>query len=169
MLRLTVRALALVAALVATSNTWASENNTPFIDLIDVDGQPVTTEADVGHGKWQLVMIWAIDCHICKEMKPKISAFHNKHKDDDAVVFGLALDGPSKVAEVKQYIDDYNVSFPSYIGRFTDITSTFEVNNGAPFAGTPTYLLFNPVGELMAIDFGLVDIDALERFIERNT
>lgn len=78
MLRAMARATALLVLLCGTHA--AASDKAPFADLIDIDGKPVTTEADVGIGKWQLVMLWATDCHICGEMKPLMSAFHDKHK-----------------------------------------------------------------------------------------
>lgn len=167
MLRTILRAIVLVAAFSA-SQVWASDK-APFRDLVDINGQPVTTEADVGIGKWQVIMIWATDCHICAEMKPKLSAFHDKHKDGRAEVYGIALDGPDNVAAVKQYMIDHKVTFPTYIGDVNLIAVNFEINNQTPLTGTPTYMLFNPAGELMAIDYGMLDVSAIERFMDRNS
>lgn len=167
MFRLIIRTIVLTLAL-AAPQAWA-ESNAPFPDLITIDGKPVTNEADVGNGKWQLVMIWATDCHICSVMKPKMSAFHDKHKDTDAQVYGVALDGASKLADVQKYMTDHKVTFPTYIGEIGLIAVNFEINSQTQLRGTPTYLLFSPTGELMAIDFGMLDVDSIERFMERNS
>lgn len=167
MLKVSIRALLLVIAF-GVSQAWAN-SNAPFRDLVDIDGEPVTTQADVGNGKWQVVMIWATDCHICSIMKPKMSAFHDKHKDSDAEVYGIALDGAERLEAVQQYMADHKVTFPTYIGDINLIAVNFEINNGTPLSGTPTYLLFNPAGEMVAMDFGMLDVDAIERFMKRNT
>jgi len=167
MLNVTVRVLVLMACF-GVSQVWASDK-APFRDLVDIDGKPVTTQADVGNGKWQVVMIWATDCHICSVMKPKMSAFHDKHKDTDAQVYGVALDGPAELAAVQKYMIDHKVTFPTYIGDINLIAVNFEINHGTALRGTPTYLLFNPAGEMVAIDFGMLDVDAIERFMDRNT
>jgi len=154
--------------LISGSHANASDK-APFADLVNIEGNPVTTEADVGIGKWQVVMIWATDCHVCVEMKPLMSAFHDKHKDSDAEVYGIALDGAENVRAVKQYMTDHKVTFPTYIGELGLIAVNFEINAEVRLSGTPTYMLFNPAGELVAIDYGMLDIDALESFISRNS
>lgn len=158
-----------VLAAVLASSSLSASLNAPFGDLVDVDGNKVTTAANLGNGKWQLVMIWATNCHVCAEMKPKLSEFHNEHKDIDAQVYGVALDGHDRIDEVKQYMQRHNVSFPTFVGELGLVAANFELNSQVPLRGTPTYLLFNPAGELMAIDYGMLNIDAIERFMARNT
>lgn len=159
----------LVVSGVLFSSSLAANVPAPFGDLVDVDGQQVTTEANLGTGQWQLVMLWATDCHICAEMKPKLSAFHDKHKELDAQVYGIALDGHKQADAVKRYMNQHNVTFPTFIGELALVAMNFEINSQVPLSGTPTYLLFNPAGELLAIDYGMLDIGAIESFIERNT
>lgn len=167
MLRLTFRVVVLLSAF-AASQAWA-EALAPFPDLVTVDGTAVTTESDVGNGKWNLVMIWATDCHVCSIMKPKISAFHNKHKDLNAEVYGIALDGRENLDAVKFYMKEHKVAFPTYVGEIDLVAINYEINSESSFAGTPTYLLFDPTGELKAIDFGMLNIEDIERFMERNS
>jgi len=167
MLRVMVRVFALLTLLSGASVT-ASEN-APFADLVDIDGKPVTTQADVGIGKWQVVMIWSTNCHVCAEMKPLLSDFHDKHKDSDAVVYGIALDGAERLGAVQQYMQSHKVTFPTYIGELGLIAINFEINAEVRLSGTPTYMLFNPTGELVAIDYGMLEIDALESFISRSS
>lgn len=166
-LRLIVRAFILLAFL--SSSQLAASDKAPFSDLVDISGKPVTSEADVGIGKWQVVMIWATDCHVCTIMKPRMSAFHDKHKDLDAQVYGIALDGAANLGAVQKYMKDHKVTFPTYIGELGLIAVNFEINAEVRLSGTPTYMLFNPKGELVAIDYGMLEIDALEGFISRNS
>jgi len=133
------------------------------------DGAPVELENLTGHGKWTLVMIWATNCHICKIQKPDISAFHNEHKDIDAHVVGVALDGYDRVDAVVDYVKDNNVSFPNYVGNGAIIASHYFGMTEEMFRGTPTYLLFNPEGELLANNPGLLTVEALESFIARKS
>jgi len=167
MLRSMVRAFALVVLIISTQ--VAASDKAPFGDLVDIDGKSVTSEADVGIGQWQVVMIWATNCHVCAEMKPLLSAFHDKHKDSDAQVYGIALDGADKLSAVQKYMKDHKVTFPTYIGELALIAVNFEINAEVRLTGTPTYMLFNPDGELVAIDYGMLEIEALENFISRNS
>jgi len=172
MLRTTTRTILLVISLGITQ-LWAgtiwADTSAPFSDLVDIDGNAVTTEADVGIGKWQIVMIWAIDCHICREMKPKMSAFHEKHKDKTLEVYGLALDGPENVEAVQQYMIRHKVKFPTFIGNFDPIAAKYEEDSKSPLSGTPTYMLFNPEGKLVGTDFGFLNVEDIEKFIESSS
>lgn len=138
------------------------------MELQDLDtGAPVDLENIVGNGKWTLVMFWAIHCPICHEQKPAISAFHDKHKDSDAHVVGIALDGVEKTHAVKNYIVDNKVTFPSYVGDIGVIASHYLGMTEENLRGTPTYLLFNPEGELLGNNAGPLTIASLEAFIAR--
>ena len=129
------------------------------------DGSPTSLDSLTGNGKWTLVMIWATNCHICKIQKPEMSAFHNERKDVDAHIVGIALDGPKHVDIINQYIEDNNVSFPTFVGDTAIIASHYFGMTEENLRGTPTYLLFNPEGELLANNPGLLTVEALENFI----
>lgn len=133
------------------------------------DGAAADLDELTGNGKWTLVMVWAINCHICHEQKPEISAFHDKHKDSLAHVVGISLDGVDRVEAVKNYIDKNNVSFPSYVGDVGIIASHYYGMTEANLRGTPTYLLFSPEGELLGNNPGKLTVSAIESFIARKT
>jgi len=133
------------------------------------DGTETSLDSLTGNGKWTLVMIWATNCHVCKLQKPEMSAFHDERKDVDAHIVGIALDGPKHVDVVNQYIKDNNVSFPTFVGDTAIIASHYFGMTEENLRGTPTYLLFNPEGELLANNPGLLTVEALESFIARKS
>jgi len=133
------------------------------------DGQPVSLESLTGQGKWTLVMIWATACILCQSQKPVISAFHEKHKDQDAHVIGVALDGIRNLGKVRKYIDEHNVTFPNYVSQMESTASHYLGVTDEQFRGTPTYLLFSPEGELIGKNPGLLSAEAIEDFINRKS
>jgi len=133
------------------------------------DGQPVNLESLTGQGKWTLVMIWATACILCQSQKPIISAFHEKHKDSDAHVVGIALDGVKNIGKVKRYIDQHDVTFPNYVSQMKSAASHYLGVTEEQFRGTPTYLLFSPEGELIGKNPGLLSAEAIEDFIARKS
>ncbi len=132
-------------------------------------GKQVQLEDITGDGKWTLVMIWASTCHICRLQKPEMSAFHDKHKDSKAKIIGLALDGAQGLDAVNRYIEETKPSFPSYVADGIVIASYYYSVTEESLRGTPTYLLYNPEGELMANNPGMLSVEALESFIEKNS
>ncbi|MGF1644868.1 MAG: peroxiredoxin family protein, partial [Thiotrichales bacterium] len=73
----------------------------PDLDLRTLEGKAASLDDYVGKGKWTLVMFWATDCGICMREKPVMSDFHDAHKDKDAIVVGVAIDGMANVASVR--------------------------------------------------------------------
>ena len=139
------------------------------MEIQELDGDIVRLEERVGGGKWLLVMLWATDCHICKQQKPEMSRFHDKHKDTDAEVLGIALDGMGAVDEVKSYLEHHKPSFPNYVGEIAIVASHYLVLTEESLRGTPTYLLFNPDGELVGNNPGPLSVEALEQFISKKS
>ena len=133
------------------------------------DGSPVNLENLTGQGKWTLVMIWATTCILCQSQKPIISAFHEKHKDQDAHVVGIALDGVKNIGKVKRHINQHHVTFPNYVSQMKSAASHYFGVTDEQFRGTPTYLLFSPQGELIGKNPGLLSADAIEEFIARKS
>lgn len=134
-----------------------------------LDGEEINLGDKVGKGKWLLVMFWATDCPICKMQEPTISAFHEAHSDIDAEVIGVSIDGPDNMAEVKKYLAENDLAYPNYVTDVLSASFSYAGIAQNQFKGTPTYLLFNPQGELLGDNPGPMRLEALESFIERNS
>lgn len=165
---LVLYALAFPGMAVADSASGGEGGISLFSDLVSLDGKPLSDGVSVGLGKWTLVKIWISNCRICQRQSKMISTFHDQHSNIDAVVVGIAMDGPSSLAAVKHYVERYQVTFPNVVGDMMHIMKQYEKLTREPFRGTPTYLLFSPVGELKGKKSGAITIAALERFIERH-
>ena len=158
-------ATVLAAVLLASSSAARADLELHSVD----DGRPVALDSLTGQGKWTLVMIWATACILCRSQKPVISEFHEKHKDSDAHVIGVALDGVRNIGKIRRYIDEHNVTFPNYISQFESAATHYFGVTDEQFRGTPTYLLFSPEGELIGKNPGLLSAEAIEEFINRKS
>ena len=158
------------APVVAEANTSVvAGSEAPFQDLLTLGGDPAAVDEHFNNGKWTLVMLWATNCHVCKEQKPMISAAHNERKDHDFTVMGIAIDGSQGLDSVNRYIDKYTPSFPNFVGELTSVAFNYELLTEDGFRGTPTYLLFNPENELIASQPGKISKEALFEFIAKNS
>lgn len=155
------------AAMLLASSAHA-DGAPDFGPLLALDGSPSTEPLPIGQGQWTLLMIWASDCHVCRAQKPVISAFHDAHRDSDAQVVGLALDGPEGLDAVNAYLKQHQASFPNRVGELSAIAATYTALTEEPLRGTPTYLLFDPDGELVGNNPGPLSVAALESFIARH-
>lgn len=171
MTRWMLGALALLVATFSMSPAIAadSDENLLFPELISVDGNSTPVHPAIGEGKWTLVMLWATTCHICETDKPLFSDFYDKHKEiGDIDVFGISIEGHDKLPAVQKYLAKRNVSFPNSVGEFLTIGSSMINIAEESLRGTPTYLLFDPEGEIKGVHAGHLAPDKVEVFISSN-
>ncbi len=141
----------------------------PNLHLKTLDGKPVSLDRWVGKGKWVLVMFWAVNCHVCDTNKPAINAFYKKHRDKDAVVIGVSIDGLANADAIRAKLAGSPLAFPTYVADLGDMAVPYEKAALEPFRGTPTYWFFDPRGEFRAVNPGPVRVVALEAYMARFT
>jgi peroxiredoxin len=135
----------------------------------DFSGKSQKLENFVGkNGKWLIVMMWASDCHICNKEAHEYVDFHMVHSDTDATVLGISLDGESRKKEAEKFIKKHAVDFPNIIGEPEFVSSVYQKLTGQYFAGTPTFLIYSPDGELKAAQAGAVPTSLIEDFMKKN-
>jgi len=150
------------------ANTAAAENNSKKdITLFDTVGQKHKVSEYIGTGKWLVLNIWGTRCPPCKEEVPELVMFHDEHKNDLAIVVGIAIDFPSygyaKKDEVAAFMEDYLIEFPVLL---SDSYITQALGLGV-LKGLPTTFLYTPDGQLVAKQVGGVTQDILENFIQQ--
>jgi thiol-disulfide isomerase/thioredoxin len=109
-------------------------------------------------GKWVLVNFWATWCPPCLDEIPDLVALHDKHKDKDLVVIGVAMDYKNP-QEVIRFADDYFISYPVVLGN-----NKLAAQVGA-IDGLPSTYLYNPQGKLVARHVGALTRKAVENYI----
>lgn len=146
---------------------------TPFVyaeikGFEDFNGKPQVLENYTGKGKWLIVMMWASDCYICNREAHQYVDFHMIHSDTDATVLGISLDGENRKKEAKKFIKKHSVDFPNLIAEPEYVSALYRELTGQFFAGTPTFLIYSPEGELKAAQAGAVPTTLIEDFIKKN-
>jgi peroxiredoxin len=141
---------------------WAA--SAPDIVLKDFNGKDVNVNQYIGKGKWVVVAIWAHDCHICNEEIHEMTAFHKTHKDKDAIVLGVTIDGIDQKKLAQGFIDKHKLPFDNLIAE-PDQAVLMGFGGGA-FVGTPTYYVYTPQGEIAAKNVGPVSQADIEGFIK---
>ncbi len=151
----------LFSNMLLSSSSWA-------LEMRSFEGKPTTLEQQVGKGKWSVVVFWSHSCGICRRETPALSRFHLEHKDIDAQVIGISIDGEKNKPLAKQFIKQTQMKFPSYIVELPLMAINFKQLTEESFRGTPTFLLYNPAGEIVGMQTGPVRVEALENFIASN-
>jgi len=152
--------LILVTASITQAANW--------LEVRTIEGKFTTLSQHFEEGKWTLVMLWTTNCGICISEYPLISEFHNKHKDIDAKVIGVSLDGYAQLDTITNHIDEMPMTFDNLIGELTVVAFNYETSTEESLLGTPTYMMFNPQGQLVGHNPGPVKLEALEKFIQRG-
>lgn len=137
--------------------------------LEDFSGNPAKIEDYTGQGKWLAVMYWASDCHVCNVEAHQYAAFHHRHKDSDATVLGVSLDGKAGKAAAEQFIRRHQLEFPNLIGESDLVSLQYTFTTGDTRFGTPSFLLYDPQGELKAAQLGAVPVEKIEAFINKHS
>lgn len=135
----------------------------------DFNGNPQVFDSYLGKGKWLVVMLWRSDCHICNREAHEYVDFHMIHSDSDATVLGITNDGEGRKKEAEAFIKRHNVDFPNLIAEPDFVSDFFQNLTGQHFAGTPSFLIFSPEGELKAVQVGAVPTPLIEEFIKKNS
>ncbi len=141
---------------------------TLLFPAVSVSAQPFVFKDMQGHeqrlqdyrGKWVLVNFWATWCPPCLEEIPDLVSLHEAHKKTDLVVIGVALDSTEK--SIKEFLIKHNVSYPMVVGDYDLAAQVGEVEV------LPTTYLYNPQGELVSYQQGVVTRSSVESYITRK-
>ncbi|MFO7602773.1 MAG: TlpA disulfide reductase family protein [Gammaproteobacteria bacterium] len=158
-----VKKIFLLAALWLLSTTIVAD------PLQDFAGKPQTIKHFAGQGKWLVVMIWASDCHVCNAEAEQYIQFHEAHKNTTSEVLGISLDGVARKAEAEAFIQRHQTTFTNLLGEPMAVAQWFTALTGAHWVGTPTFLIYNPKGELVIQQAGAVPASLIEEFIHNET
>ncbi len=127
----------------------------PDVSITDLDGNPVSF-ADY-RGKVILYNAWATWCPPCKEEMPILQAYYNDHKDQGFVI--IAVEDGQPVEEVRNFVKEYQLSFPVWPDPKWVATTAFKIEN------LPTSYIIDREGVARLTWTGAVTRDMLEKYV----
>lgn len=125
------------------------------------DGKDRNVNEFIGHGKWTIMAIWSADCPICRRDIYHMTFFHDEHRNKDATVLGLSVDGFANRDKAQGFVSDQSLNFPNLIGSADDAA---QLGTGM-FIGTPTYYFFSPEGKFLTQRIGPVTQQQAEEIL----
>lgn len=127
--------------------------------LTDIHGKPRSLSEF--RGKWVIVNYWATWCPPCLDEIPDLVAFHDRHKDKDAVVLGINYEELNP-EYLREFVDTHFMSYPVLSMNPVPVTPL------GPVLGLPTTYIISPQGERVARQEGPITGKALDAFLERK-
>ncbi len=164
---MSIKRIILTLFLLLSSSVMAGEFDTSM-KLKKLDGSLGSLQEHVGKGKWTLVMFWETTCSICKQQEPEYAKFHMEHKDKDAEVVAISIDGMENVDLIKSYKKEYSLPYHVMVTDKQEVRDKYFAATDEQFRGTPTYLLFSPEGELKAAQPGMLPASSVENYISKS-
>jgi thiol-disulfide isomerase/thioredoxin len=148
----------LLAFLIIGSNAFA---------FTDMKGNTDSINNHIGKNKWTILEIWESNCPACRSHMPEMVKFDGKLKN--ARILGVTLDGQDGIEDAEDFIDEYDVKFPTIVTNYVEMNIWMQQSIGESLVGTPTFILFDPEGKLVAAQPGIVAVASLEKFINENS
>ncbi len=148
----------LVTLLIIGSNAFA---------FTDLNGKKDSINNHIGKDKWTILEIWESTCGACRMHMPEMVKFDGKLKN--ARILGVTLDGQDGIDDAEDFIAEYDVKFPTIVTNYVEMNIWMERSIGESLRGTPTFILFDPEGKLVAAQPGIVAVASLEKFIMENS
>jgi peroxiredoxin len=151
--------LSIVIALAPISSMASA----PDLKLKDLSGGEQHLSQLIGQGQWTVVVLWAEDCEVCNAEIQSLDFFHDEHKNKDARILGISIDGEEKIKLAQEFVKRHDLSFPNLLIE-PDMRQISKLGGG-DFIGTPTFYIYTPEGEIVASQAGAVPVNILEDFI----
>jgi len=124
--------------------------------MTDVDGNKHSLESE--KGKWVIINYWATWCPPCIKEIPELIIFHDKHKDKDAVVWGVNIEEIENV-DLASFRKKLKMQYPIFVSPSKQYTY-FE-----PLASLPITYIMSPDGNLFKKHIGKLTALDLEKII----
>ena len=133
----------------------------------DLKGKADSINNHIGKNKWTVLEIWESNCPACRMHMPDMVEFDGKLKNTR--IIGVSLDGQSGIEKAEEFLFEYDVKFPTLMTNAIEMNIWMEQSIGESLVGTPTFILFDPEGKLVAAQPGIVSTTSLEKFIVENS
>lgn len=141
--------------------------STSAFAFTDLEGKQDSINNHIGKGKWTILEIWASDCSACRTHMPEMVEFDGKLKN--ARILGVTLDGQAGMGDAKDFLAEFDIKFPTIVTNSVEMNIWMQQSLGESLRGTPTFILFDPEGMLVAAQPGIVAVSSLEEFITSNS
>ncbi len=132
-----------------------------------LDSKQVHLGNYIGKGKWTVIEVWESNCAACRSHMPEMVKFDGTL--DNVQLIGVSLDTQEGIEKAEAFIEEYSIKFPTIISNLVEMNIWMQKAVGQGLLGTPTFLIFNPEGQIAAAQPGIVKVKAIESYVSSKT
>lgn len=152
-----------ILVIVTISLLLATVSQSANKQIIVSDGDiQASLEQQLQQDRWELVMIWATYCHVCKEDFKKLATFIVENPEVPLTIIGVVIDGLDEKEKTKALVKNNKLDYAHILTDLEHATSLYQSVTNSSLIGTPSYLLYNTQNKLVAFNNSAIDLDALE-------
>lgn len=139
-------------------------------EVESIDKERVQLDSHTNKPVWTLVFLWSLECFACEAQKPNINVFANEYRGKGGQVVGLVLDGVEFRNQITDRLAVSSPDYPNYLVLADVFGRQFHEATNRNYIGlSPTFLLYQPGGELLGVHTGPIDLDQVRRIINTST
>ena len=97
------------------------------------------------------------------------STYAYRLKDRALELLRQGMGRPAGRADAEAFIRRHHVTFPNLIGEPEAVAELYGELTGRPWFGTPTFLIYDPGGELRVQQVGAVPVKLIEEYIRSHS
>ena len=151
----------LVTFLVLSLTMAASGSSNQNVVTSEGDIQSLVSQ-ELAKDRWELVVVWATYCHICKKDFKKLQAFIEDNPEISMTLVGVVLDGLEEAEKTQALVKKHKLDYTHILTDEIHAQIWYKNATESRLVGTPSYLLYDHENELVAFNSSAIDIDALE-------
>jgi thiol-disulfide isomerase/thioredoxin len=140
---------------------WGPPAYAEVVNFALSDANGVEHKLSDYRGKWLVINFWATWCAPCLKEIPELIQFHNRHKDNDAIVLGIDFE-EIDLTSLRAFIKEQGMNYPVLRAGSTSL-APFE-----PLLGLPSTFLVSPQGMYVDKHMGPITLAQLEEFLAKN-
>ncbi len=116
----------------ASSGASAKSGKVPDFELISIEGDRVRLSDAVGKGV-VVLSFWDTWCEPCKAELPQLEKVYGRNKSKGLMLFGIAMDDATTVANVAPFVRRSGFTFPVLLDTSGTASNLFNPNKSAPY------------------------------------
>ena len=133
---------------VYTPQTWhgSEDGSTVSFDTVDLNGNPISSEALFAQNKVTMINIWATTCGPCIEEMPELEEMNKEFQQKGGAIVGIVDDvwvnNTKYIDEAKSIVEDTGATY-------TNLCAWEGYEELLPSVGTPTSYFVDSKGQII--------------------